>query len=447
MKLNSNNITKLEIDDLLSRELDCQCGRKHSVNIDRVIIESKAVIQLPKVLEELGFDHVFIVADENTYEIAGSEVERLLISYGVKVKKLIYRRANDLIPDERALGEFILNYDKDVDVIISVGSGVICDISKYMSFFLDVPSIVVATAPSMDGYASDCSAFIINGIKRSVKSLPPKVIIGDVDILRDAPMDMILSGLGDMLGKYSALRDWKLGNIVEGEYYCDVISKLVRTSVDNCVSEIEGYRRRDELAIGHLMRGLVLVGIAMSFAGNSRPASGAEHHISHLWEMMFLMEGREAVFHGTKVGIGTILANKMAEKLIERNLDFDEIREKAKCFDKQKWRQDIKRIYKRVAPEIIELNERPYDVFIDERLARLETIENNWDAIVQTINKSPKSQEIEHFLNQAGALKDPQDIGIDSDILSETVIYAKELRTRYTILRLLWDMGLLAELR
>ena len=210
----------------------------------------------------------------------------------------------------------MLNSARDTDVIISVGSGVICDIGKYMSFSLGIPSIVIATAPSMDGYASDCSAFIIDDIKRSVPSSPPKVIIGDVDILKNAPMDMILSGLGDMLGKYSALRDWKLGNIVLGEYYCDVVSKLVKTSVDNCVSEIEGYKRRDDKAIEHLMKGLVLVGIAMSFVGNSRPASGAEHHISHLWEMMFLMEGRKAVFHGTKVGIGTILVNRIAEDLI-----------------------------------------------------------------------------------------------------------------------------------
>lgn len=443
MKLNVKNIDKLTIGDLLNKEFDCECGRKHSVYIDKVIIGNGVIDELPWLLREFKLESPFIVADKNTYEVAGSRVERMLSASNINVRSLIYKREHDLVPDERALGEFMLNYDRSRDVIIAVGSGVICDIAKYMSFSLGIPSIAIATAPSMDGYASDCSAFIIDDIKRSIQSSPPKVIIGDVDILKDAPMDMILAGLGDMLGKYSALRDWKLGNIILNEYYCDVVSKLVKTSVDKCVSEIEGYKERDELAIEHLMEGLVLVGIAMSFVGNSRPASGAEHHISHLWEMMFLIEGKEPVFHGTKVGIGTILVNRLAEKLIDSNLNFDILKEEARYFDEQKWCKDIKRLYKKTAPEIITLNKKPYDILIKERLDRLERIEDNWDSIVETINKVPSSQQIECFLNEAGAPTSPQDIGIDNNIIKDTIIYAKEVRQRYTILRLLWDMGLL----
>lgn len=446
MKLSLDNIAQLTIDDLLNKEFECQCGKLHSVSIDRVIIEKNAVNKLPDVLKSFNYNRIFMVADSNTYRVAGKNVENILLSLDFALSSIIYQRGSVLVPDERAIGEFMLNYNRNTDVIVAVGSGVINDISKYMSFILGVPYIIIATAPSMDGYTSDCSAFIINNTKISIPSSPPKVIIGDIEILKNAPMEMILSGLGDMVGKYSALRDWKIGHIVTGEYYCEVIRKIVETSVTKCVQGVQGFKSRDEEDIKNLMEGLILSGIAMSFVGNSRPASGSEHHISHLWEMMFLSEGKASVFHGTKVGIATILVGRIAEQLSQRNLEFNCLRERIKYFDEQKWNNDIIRLYKKAAPEVLKLNKKPYDIAIEERIRRFDIIKEKWEDIVETITEVPSADDIENFLEEAGALTRPQDIGIDDNILKDTITYAKEIRQRYTILRLLWDMGLLDEI-
>jgi glycerol-1-phosphate dehydrogenase [NAD(P)+] len=240
--LSLDNIAQLTIDDLLNKEFECQCGKLHSVSIGRVIIGENAVSKLPDVLKSFNYNRIFMVADNNTYRVAGKNVENILLSLDFALSSVIYQRGSVLVPDERAIGQFMLNYNRNTDVIVAVGLGVINDISKYMGFILGVPYIIIATAPSTDGYTSDCSAFIINNTKISIPSSPPKVIIGDIEILKNAPMEMILSGLGDMVGKYSPLRDSKIGYIVTDEYYCEVIRKIVETSVTKCVQGVQGLK-------------------------------------------------------------------------------------------------------------------------------------------------------------------------------------------------------------
>lgn len=445
MQLTIDDVEKFHIEDFLNRKFNCECGRKHSVELEQVIVEGGAIKKLPGILRELEYERVFLVADNNTYGVAGRDIEHILTSAGCAIKKLVYYRKGELVPDERAIGEFLTSYERDTDVIVTVGSGVLCDISKYMSFMLDTPLIMVATAPSMDGYASVVSAFILKDTKISLKSLPPKVIIADTDIIREAPMDMIWAGLGDMLGKYSSLRDWKLANIVVQEYYCDVVRKMVELSLDRCVENVELFAKRDEKAIGYLMEGLILVGIAMSFVGNSRPASGSEHHMSHFWELVSLMEGRKPSAHGIQVGIATLITSRLAENLIDMDIDFSAIMRQIEAIDQDRWEQNIHRVYKKAAPEIIKLNKKPVDRAVKERIERVETIRDKWDAIVSVIKEAPNATRIEELFKMVGENipTSPRDIGFDSEIVEDTILYAKEIRQRYTILRLLWDIGLL----
>lgn len=447
MELTIGKVEAFDIEDYLDRRFTCECGREHSVGIERVIIEKGAIERLPHVLEDFKYREVFMVADNNTYEAAGQRVEEILICEGYNVKKLIYEREGKLVPDERAIGEFFTSYEKNIDVIVTIGSGVLSDISKYMSYMLETPSIMVATAPSMDGYASVGSAFILKGTKKSLESLPPKAIIADIDVLREAPMDMIIAGLGDMLGKYSSLRDWKLASIVTGEYYCDVVREMVNLSLNRCIQNIQGFTRRDGETIGYLMEGLVLVGIAMSFVGNSRPASGSEHHMSHFWELISLMDGRRPVAHGIQVGIATLLTSRLAESLIDMDIDFDDILRQAEIIDQDRWEREIHRIYKGAAPEIIKLNKKPIDDEMRERKERAEAIRDNWPYIVDAIKEAPRADEIEQLFKKAGedvSIR-PEDVGFDREIIQDTILYAKEIRQRYTILQLLWDMGLLEQ--
>jgi glycerol-1-phosphate dehydrogenase [NAD(P)+] len=445
MKLMLDNIGTLESNDFLNAELECQCGRPHSININKVIIENGAINKVPDVVRELGSNKVLLVADTNTYEVAGKKVASLLAENQLPYKSYVYKVTRDLVPDEEAIGKLLLQVEKTTDLIVTVGSGTLNDIVKFISRRTNIPSIVIATAPSMDGYASDSSALIIDNLKTSVESSYPKVIIGDTEILKQAPMRMILAGLGDMIGKYSALSDWQVSRIVNGEYYCDVTAKISSDAIKKCVDNIEGVKNREDIAIENVMDGLVRTGIAMSFVGNSRPASGSEHHISHFWEMKFLFEGKEALLHGTKVGLTSIIVAKLYEMLVVKQVDFDEAIRKAYAFDEIAWKQSINDLYGKAAPGILSMSEKDGRNSIDERISRIQIIKENFSNIIEIAKEAETADRVESLMKGAGAPIKPEEVGVDQRTVLDSVLVAKEVRPRYTILNLLSDLGLLEE--
>ena len=445
MKLTLDNVGTLESNDFLNAELECLCGKPHSMNINKVIIENGAINKVPGVVKELGCKKVLLVADSNTYEVAGKKVAALLKENGVAYKSFVYKVTRDLVPDEEAVGKLLLQVEKTTDLIITVGSGVLNDIVKFVSCRTSIPSIVVATAPSMDGYASDSSALIIDNLKTSVVSSYPTVIIGDTDILKKAPMRMILAGLGDMIGKYSALSDWQVSRIINGEYYCDVTARISSDAIKKCVDNIEGVKKRENAAVENVMDGLVRTGIAMSFVGNSRPASGAEHHMSHFWEMKFLFEGKEALLHGTKVGLTSIIVAKLYEMLAVRKVDFEESVRKAHTFDEKAWKQSISDLYGKAAPGILAMSEKDDRNSIEKRIARIQIIKDNFADIIKIAKAAESEARVKSIMNDAGAPVKPQEVGVDKQTVIDSISMAKEVRPRYTILNLLSDLGLLEE--
>ncbi|SFD21595.1 sn-glycerol-1-phosphate dehydrogenase [Clostridium uliginosum] len=445
MELNINNVSKLEINDFLKGVLQCKCGKPHSIGLEHVLIENNAIKKLPSILRELGFKKALVIADNNTYKAAGKYVESVLNAEKFNHKNFIFPIEDDLVPDESAVGKLFMQYDKEIDVIVTIGSGTLNDLGKYVSYKLGISSVIVATAPSMDGFASNGSALIVGNLKTTYPVEVPKAIIGDVNILKEAPMEMILAGFGDIVGKYSALNDWLLSKIINKEYYCDVTVKMVNDSIQKCMDNSDGMVKRDETAIKNLMEGLVLTGIAMSFVENSRPASGSEHHLAHYLEMMFLFEGKKAILHGTKVGIATIITTKLREIASKHEIDFDKVIEKAKAFDESKWQEDIKKYYKKAAPGIIQIVEKEDRNSIEDRLQRINTIKENIDEIRKIISNVPSADEIKAILEKVGAASHPTDVGVDNQTLLDGIIMAKEVRSRYTILNFLGDLELLEE--
>ena len=190
-----------------------------------------------------------------------------------------------MIPNEEAVEKLEACLSNKTDLIIGVGSGVINDLCKYVSFSHSLPYYIVATAPSMDGYASKGAAMLFGGMKITTSAAVPAAIIADTAILKDAPIEMLQAGYGDMIGKYSYLNDWKLSHIVNNEPLCEYIYDLTYQTVTSVADMGEKILSRDEKSIAALMRALVIVGIAMAQMGNSRPASGSEHHLSHYFEV------------------------------------------------------------------------------------------------------------------------------------------------------------------
>ena len=253
----------------------CACGKTHNVAIDAVVTGSGAVKRLPEFVSQYG-SKPFVVADVNTYAAAGEQVCQILQAAQIPYGSFIFRE-KALEPDEKAVGAAFMHYDKSCDVILGVGSGVINDICKILSNLTAKPYIIVATAPSMDGYASATSSMSRDGVKVSLNSRCADVIIGDTEILKRAPMHMLQSGLGDMLAKFVSIAEWRIAHIITGEYYCESVAGLIRDAVKKCVDNAQGLLEREDNAVEAVFEGLVIGGVAMAYAGGSRPAPGGEH--------------------------------------------------------------------------------------------------------------------------------------------------------------------------
>ena len=444
MKLTSKNIGNLTINDLIGNELECECGNVHVMSTKYVVVEEEATRKLPQIIEKLGYKNILIIADTNTYKVAGGKVNESLDKSKLNIKNFVFNTLeNDLVPNEEAVGKILVHAQKGLEVIIAIGTGTLNDLAKFVSYQLNIPSIVVATAPSMDGFASTGAALIIGNLKKTYVTDCPKVIIGDVNIFKDAPMDMIVAGFGDIVGKYSAICDWKLSQLINKEYFCEVSCKIVENSMKKCIENTLGIKNRDKTAIKNLMDALILTGIAMSYVGNSRPASGSEHHMSHYLEMMFQFEGKEPVLHGAKVGIATVITTKLRELLAKSTINFDEAIVKAENFDQTQWEKSIEEFYQSAAKGIIDINEKEQRNSIEKRLERIKFIRENLDKILKIIKDVPKTQEIIEILKSVGAPYTPAQVGIDEKMLVDCIKMAKEVRTRYTILNLLSDIGVL----
>ena len=438
-------ITYNELNDFPGKVFECSCGHPHSMDIDRIVIESGALQRVAAYLKPYQAKKIFLIADNNTYAIAGETVERLLRESGSAVVCHIFTCEGQLIPNEKALADLVLAIPADTDLVVAVGSGTINDLSRYMAYKLGISYVIVATAPSMDGFVSTVSPLIVNDLKVTYPAAGPRAVIADLDILCQAPEVMIYAGLGDVLGKYTSLCDWELSRIINDEYYCPEIVALMKNAIEKCTSDVDGLKRRKPEAIKSLMEGLVLSGIAMSFAGNSRPASGAEHHLAHFWEMTFLFAGKEPVLHGTKVGITTVAILKLYELVKQIQPDRRKALDFVAQFDNEAFRKKLHEVYYTAALDIIKTNDAEDRTSPVLHQKRLEAILSHWEEIISTIEALlPSAAYAEEILKQLGAAYRPVQVGIDRETVRNSLLYGKELRTRYTVLQMLWDLGELA---
>ena len=220
--------------------------------------------------------------------------------------QVLVLEAENLHADNYAVEIVENNMDEDIDLILAVGSGTIHDISRYVAFQYRIPFISVPTAASVDGFVSTVAAMTWNGLKRTMPAAPPLAVFADTDIFAKAPKRLNASGVSDLLGKYICLADWKIANMLTGEYYCSYVAEMEEKALKTVRSCLRAIAAGEEESCEKLMYALILSGLAMQMVGNSRPASCAEHHLSHLWEMEVINEHLDAL-HGEKVSVGTVL--------------------------------------------------------------------------------------------------------------------------------------------
>ncbi|NCC44780.1 MAG: sn-glycerol-1-phosphate dehydrogenase, partial [Clostridia bacterium] len=291
----------------------CTCGREHEINVKDIIVESGAVNSLLASMKEgslSSYRSAAIICDENTKAAAKKHMKEIWSMCEEILLPSENLHANnhgvDLVR-QKIQG-------KDVDLILAVGSGTVHDLSRFVAYEMGIPFVSVPTAASVDGFVSTVAAMTWNGMKKTMPAAAPIYVYADSEIFSRAPYRLTASGISDLLGKYIALTDWKIAHEVTGEYICERVCQLEMQALEEVGKCLEGLRGGETEAYEELMYALLLSGLAMQMIGNSRPASCAEHHVSHLWEMEVINDHVDAL-HGEKVSIGLILNTELYEKI------------------------------------------------------------------------------------------------------------------------------------
>ena len=315
----------------------------------------------------------------------------------------------------------------DIDGIISVGTGSLNDICRVTAFDMKKRFCIFATAPSMDGFASDTAPIIENNFKNSWKAEQPEVIIADTKILAKAPVELKAAGFGDMVAKYIGILDWKIANLLIDEYYCPAVADITMQGLNKVVALADKVTEEDEAAAGSIMEGLVLSGIGMKLAMSSRPASGAEHVVSHFWECYKLARGIWPEFHGKKVGVASVLINRIYRNIADRVETVDPIA------DPTDWDDVRAQFSPEQIPELMKLNTPTITDKIDT--ARLKEC---WPEIRRLIKEIlPTDEELMSMMKAAGAVTEPEDVHISPELLVTGLRYHSYMRYRVLLTRLL----------
>ena len=424
---------------------NCKCGKTH-VFTGEVIVKEGALLELPRLVCRYGAKKVFLIADANTYAAAGEQVAQLLERERIQIARCVFED-KALEPNEHSVGRAIMYYETDCDLVIGVGSGVINDIGKIVAHAAGKPYIIVGTAPSMDGYASATSSMTRDGLKISLASKCADVIIGDLDILCQAPVKLMASGLGDMLAKYVSICEWRIAHLITGEYYCPEIAQLVRTALKRCVDHAEGLLRRDPEAVKAVFEGLVIGGVAMAYAGVSRPASGVEHYFSHVWDMRAVEFGTAAELHGIQCAMATYQAVKLYEEVKKLTPDYQKAAAYVEAFDLPAWEQILREFLGKGAEAMIALEKKEGKSRKETHPARFAVIRQSWPQILQILEEElPASEQIKALLDTMGISADLETIGVDGPCARTSFMATKDIRDKYVLSRLAWDLCILEEL-
>ncbi len=424
----------------------CSCGKVHKTDVENCVIEAGAIKRIPEYAKNFNTKKAFLVADVNTYPIAGEKIINMLEENGIATSKYIYPQKR-LEPDEHAMGSLVMHFDAECDLIIGIGSGVINDICKVFAYQTKTPYIIVASAAYMDGYAARTSTMPVDRIKTTIPAKSPDVIIGDLDILTGAPKHMGAAGLGDMLAKYISICEWRLSHLINGEYYCERVSEFTRQSRDACVENAEGLMKQDKSSMKKLFEGLINCGKAIDYSGVSRPGGGDEHYFCQMLDMRGLEFGTPTASHGVQCALGTLYAIKCYQELKNIIPDREKAIKYAENFDFEDWSNKLREFLGKGAEPMIalEYKEKKYDV--EKHKARLEVILSNWDNILKIIDEElPSVEEFENLLKVIGLPTSIEEIGIPKSDLPMIIKCTKDIRDKYVLPRLLWDLGVLDDI-
>lgn len=409
----------------------CACGMEHNIDVEKIVIESGAVSQLEEILEE--FQNPVFICDSNTRTAAEPFLEEEFKDYPV-----IELNPEGLQADNRGVNKVMKQLDYcdrglssvSVDVLVAIGGGTIHDLTRYAATEYDIPFVSIPTAASVDGYAANVAALTWDGLKRTVAGVSPRWILADTDIFSAAPSRLTASGVSDFLGKYISILDWKIAHLVTGEYICEEVCDLLEKALRDVSRVLEDIRFGDKDAIEKLMYALLLSGLCMQMVESPRPVSGAEHMVSHLWDLNVLNEKTNAL-HGEQVGLGLLIVTDYYKKLgyAIRHKKVTVKSETAKGLEMSLLEHTFGK--KGLLEGILTENTPNPLENID-----LEELEEQLPEIEDFIDDLPDADDMYAKLHDAGCVHEISNLGIDKEKVELTLQSSPYVRNRLTLLRL-----------
>ena len=415
-----------------------------------VVIGAGALAQVPEVFRRTfgpGASAV-VIADGNTWPVAGERVQAGLEAAGLPTAAPYRFPPDTFVYAEYTNIERLRDDLRDVDATpVAVGSGSLNDIVKRAAHELGRPYMNVATAASMDGYTAFGAAITKEGYKQTMTCPAPRAVVADLDVLRTAPPDMTASGYGDLLGKITAGADWIVADELGVEPVNRSVWDLVQGPLRSSVARPAELAAGDPDAMDNLIEGLIMSGLAMQAASSSRPASGAEHQFSHLWEM----EGHghdwtPPLSHGFKVGVGSVAIAALYERILERDLSQLDVEAATAAWPD---REEVERRV-RAAHTTPGLDEAAVAetlakyIDADELGKRLEVLKARWPELRKRLeDQLMPAERLREMLAAAGCPTGPDDIRLDRQAFRATYHRAQMIRRRYTVLDLATEAGIL----
>ncbi len=389
-----------------------------------------------------------LIADENTFAAAGHAVEAALQAKGIVTRRHILPATPRPKPSVELADRLRATLALDGATPVAIGSGVINDVVKHAAFGLNRPYLCVATAASMDGYTSAGAPLSQKGFKMTIQCRPAKVVLGDLDVIAAAPAAMTGWGYGDLAGKMPAGADWIIADALGIEPVDTIAWPMVQAGLRGWLDDAAQIAKADPVAIAGLFGGLSLVGLAMEAHGSSRPASGADHQIAHLWEMQGLSQNGVPVSHGACVAVGCVAMLALYDWVLDRDLaqiNVDALVAKAPDMDAK-----TVAILAAFGPgeiaarSIVETAAKHADA--PALRARLTRVVAAWPTLTRRLRAHLfTADQMRARLTLAGAPASAAEIGVSRDVLHRTILAARFLRSRYTLLDLLDETGLLEQ--
>lgn len=388
-----------------------------------------------------------VIADSITWVVAGERVLTMLRQAG-------HARADCFVftdPGFYAEHRFVSRLEQKLKerpevVPIAVGSGTINDITKLAAHRTQRRYLTVATAASMDGYTAFGASITLEGSKQTFACAAPLVVVADLALIAAAPSHLNASGYTDLLAKVTAGADWILADALKVEAIHQTAWELVQENLRHALSDPVGVRAGNPETLEMLMEGLFLSGFGMQFASSSRPASGAEHQFSHLWDMQHLAFHGTSPLHGFKVGIGTLAVTALYEFLLAQNLEKLPIDRCCEQWPKPlELEQAIRNEFadpQLAAVALTESRAKHIDrAALGEQLARLHQA---WPSLRERLHHQLLPlEELKRMLREAGAPTEPEELGLTRRRLRDSFRIAYYIRRRFTVLDVVVRAGLL----